>query len=263
MRFISPNVHLMKSLAFTTVLLLSFTACQEQSGNAQNISPTNKIYTSTGEIPAPEGYRPIGASLGSFGFWLSQVALKKDKTVYLYDGSLKRNQQAQFAVLDISVGNKDLQQCADAVMRLRAEYLYAQERYSEIVFKDDNNKSYTFTTPYTRDHFMRYMNNVFSLCGTHSLEKQLRQQSAFTDIQPGDILIKGGFPGHAVIVMRVVQNEAGHKLYLLAQSYMPAQDIHILVNPNNSKLSPWYDATAPGKIQTPEWMFEKQQLRKW
>jgi hypothetical protein len=29
--------------------------------------------------------------------------------------------------------------------------------------------------------------------------------------------------------------------FLLAQkSYMPAQDIHILVNPSNDKLGPWY-----------------------
>ena len=40
-------------------------------------------------------------------------SFKKDKTVYLFDGSQKINQQAQFAVLNISVGKKNLQQCAD------------------------------------------------------------------------------------------------------------------------------------------------------
>ena len=56
----------------------------------------------------------------TFGAWLRSVPLKKNLTVYLYNGVPKRNQEAQFAVLDVSVGHEDLQQCADAVMRLRA-----------------------------------------------------------------------------------------------------------------------------------------------
>jgi Domain of unknown function (4846) len=38
-------------------------------------------------------------------------------------GDMKARQDVQYAVLDISVGNRDLQQCADAVMRIRGEYL--------------------------------------------------------------------------------------------------------------------------------------------
>jgi len=38
--------------------------------------------------------------------------------VFLYNGKIKQNQQAQFAVLDIGIGNKDLQQCADIILRL-------------------------------------------------------------------------------------------------------------------------------------------------
>ena len=33
---------------------------------------------------------------------------------------------------------------------------------------------------------------------------------------------------------------------MLAQSYQPAQDIHIVVNPLNEKMSPWYEVTDPG-----------------
>ncbi|MDR3713868.1 MAG: DUF4846 domain-containing protein [Puia sp.] len=76
-------------------------------------------------VPSSDGGRPAGSRMPklSFGEWLRSIPLKKDKTVYLYDGSRKQNQSAQFAVLDISVGKEDLQQCADAVMRLRAGYL--------------------------------------------------------------------------------------------------------------------------------------------
>jgi hypothetical protein len=70
-------------------------------------------------IPVPEGFKRIATD--GFGQYLREIRLKKDNTVYLYNGSPKRNQTAQYAVIDISVGAKDLQQCADAAMRLRAE----------------------------------------------------------------------------------------------------------------------------------------------
>jgi hypothetical protein len=178
--------------------------------------------------------------------------------VHLYDGRLKANQTAQFAVLDIPVGKKDLQQCADAVMRLRAEYLYSQQRFSEISFADNNGKKYICPADIDRPGFERYLEKVFSYCGTLSLEKQLRP---VTDIQPGDVLIKGGSPGHAVIVMDVAVNSQGGKIYLLAQSYMPAQDIHVLRNFQN-ELNPWY-ITGQQEIRTPEWTFKTNQLRRW
>ena len=99
----------------------------------------------------------------SFGEWLRTIRLKDDKHVYLYDGSLKKNQLAQFAVLDIPVGKKDLQQCADAIMRLRAEYLFKQKRYAEIVFKDNNGKPYAWNGTENKLAFDDYMEKVFSV----------------------------------------------------------------------------------------------------
>ena len=50
---------------------------------------------------------------------------------------------------------------------------------------------------------------------------------------------------------------------MLAQSYMPAQDIHIVKNPGNEILSPWYETGEEAMIITPEWKFEQNQLYKW
>lgn len=215
------------------------------------------------DIDPPSGYKRIDAATGSFTAWLRTVGLKKDRRVFLYNGSLKRNQQAQFVVLDISVGQKDLQQCADAVMRLRAEYLFSMQRFSEIDFRDNEGQSYKWNGGNDHDAFERYLQKVFGMCGTASLEKQLNAVSSLAQVQPGDVLIKGGFPGHAMIVMDVAMNEKGHKMYLLAQSYMPAQDIHIVRDPMNDKLSPWYEVTNDREIITPEWTFTNTQLRRW
>lgn len=227
------------------------------------IIPDENLYKKIKEIPLPAGYKRTNNETSSFAEWLRNVDLKKNKTVYKFDGTPKYNQKAQFAVLDISVGNKDLQQCADAVMRLRAEYLYNFKKFDEITFTDNEGTAYKFHQPYTRENFDAFLQKVFAMCGTASLQKQLSQHIEMKNIQPGDVLIHGGFPGHAEIVMDVATNSAGKKIYLLAQSYMPAQDIHVLVNPSNKLISPWYEVNDETIIETPEYTFTKFQLKRW
>ncbi len=235
-----------------------------KNGNLQEENPTNgNEYAQIKSIPLPEGFSRIENNVKSFAYWLENVSLKKSKTVYKFDGSEKFNQTAQFAVLDISVGKKDLQQCADAVMRLRAEYLFSQKEFDKIVFIDNANTSYKFAEPFTRENFTKYLDRVFGMCGSASLAKQLKIKSSFNNIKAGDVLIRGGFPGHAVIVMDVAQNAAGKKIYMIAQSYMPAQDIHVLQNPDNENLSPWYEVNENEIIQTPEYTFKKRELKEW
>lgn len=245
----------------------------------------NKPANTIGELPLPDGYRRINQASGSFGEWLRHVPLKKDKTVYLYNGEKKPNQSAQFAVLDISVGKKDLQQCADAVMRLYAEYRYAGTEYQQISFNATDGtamdysswmKGYRFIVKQGRLQkvltaapaegracFESYLQTVFSYAGTLSLSKELKDIRDIKDMMPGDVFIKGGSPGHAVIVVDVAYNVVTkQKIFLLAQSYMPAQDIHILKNPTDN-LSPWYSSEFAATLYTPEWIFQKDQLKKF
>jgi Domain of unknown function (4846) len=148
-------------------------------------------------------------------------------------------------------------------MRLRAEYLYAQNKMTDIVFIDNEGGKYIFTKPYTRQRFDAYLQKVFGMCGTASLSKQLKPLSNINNIAAGDVIIRGGFPGHAVIVMDVAQNNTGQKIYLLAQSYMPAQNIHVLNNPMDDKLSPWYEVNDNKIIYTPEYTFNKNEFKTW
>jgi hypothetical protein len=107
------------------------------------------------------------------------------------------------------------------------------------------------------------MNTIFTYAGTSSLEKELLSVQ-LTDIQMGDVLIQGGFPGHAVIVVDLAKDKEGNKYVLLAQSYMPAQDIHILLNFQNQTLSPWYKITNDTeRIETPEWTFNASDLKRF
>lgn len=253
-------------MAIILPLLMNCTGSPRSNlGNIHDDGITNEDnpYYIVSEIPMPEGFSRITVEKNSFAEWLRTVKLKKDRTVYKFDGTLKANQSAQYAVLDVSVGTRDLQQCADAVMRLRAEYLFSQKRYAEISFSDNAGTRYNAPINGSRSDFDKYLEKVFSWCGSLSLEKQLKPVHDLSAVLPGDVLIKGGSPGHAAIVMDVGVNDKGEKIYLLANSYMPAQDIHVVLNPVSDEISPWYSANNTGAIMLPEWTFTARQLRRW
>lgn len=66
-----------------------------------------------------------------------------------------------------------------------------------------------------------------------------------------------------IVVDMAADGKTGKKIHLLAQGYMPAQDMHIVINPNDSTLSPWYELNDDEQIITPGWLFEMTQLRKF
>ncbi len=271
-------------LLFIPFLFSCAGPAQQDRSTAQTEQPPAPLPGKVGMIPLPEGYTRIDAGTGDYAKFLRNIPLKKDKTVYLYNGAKKRNQQAQYAVLAIDAGNKVLQQCADAVMRIRAEYLFARKQFSDISFRFTNGfhcdyehyaQGYRLVTrgntcnwvkqkneDYTYPIFRQYLDQVYAYAGTKSLHAQLRPVS-FQDIAPGMVLIQTGNPyGHAVTVMDMARNpKTGDTIFLLSQSYMPAQDIHILRNPMNSSLSPWYSVRGNDVIATPEWTFTKEDLR--
>lgn len=236
-----------------------------------------------GNIPAPQNFKRVYAEAGSFPYWLRHIKLKKDKTVYLYNGQKKRNQQAQYAVLDISIGKRDLQQCADAVLRLYAEWRHSKKQYAKIVFLATDGTAMDYAAwrqgyryvlklqklqkvkatgiSDSRAAFDAYLQTVFSFAGTLSLPKQLTPVTEAHDIRAGDVFVQGGAPGHAVIVMDLAINAAGERRFLLAQSYMPAQSIHILKNPGSN--SPWYTNPLKNELVTPEWIFQSGTLYRW
>jgi hypothetical protein len=233
----------------------------------------------------PPGFRRLPAPAGSFGVWLRGLPLFPGRpSVHLYDGRLKGNQEAHVAVVRIDVGARDLQQCADAVMRLRAEYLWSRGCAADIDFRLTSGDRAAWTDwrsgmrPRVRGNrvewrpgersdgsyasFRRYLDAVYNWAGSASLEKQLNRVTDPSRVEIGDVVIHGGFPGHAVLVVDVAEGPRGERAFLLAQSYMPAQEIQILRNPETPG-SPWYRAAASGPLPTPEWPFRHEELRRF
>ncbi len=222
-------------------------------------------------IPPVPGYVRIKTDTGSFGYWLRKLPLKTENNkLYQYNGNLKYNQNLHFAILKFDVGKSDLQQCADAVMRLRGEYLFAQHRYKAIHFNFLRDGKPRYFTDYAHGNtsykkFRNYMNYIFSYANTASLKKELNPvKNPKKNIKPGDVFIQSGRPyGHAVTVVDVAKNDKGDIIFMLAQSYMPAEEINIVKNLNNPKISPWYNFTDTDNLIIPEWEFEYSDLRRF
>ena len=237
-------------------------------------------------IAPPPGFARLPAPHGSFARWLRGLPLKPGRPpVHLYDGRLKGNQEAHWAVVDIDPGRRDLQQCADAVMRLRAEYLFAGGRAADVAFDFTSGDHAAFARwsdgfrPHVHgnrvtwardakasgsyDTFREYLDTVFNYAGSASLIRQLTKVTDPREIQAGDVFIVGGFPGHAVTVVDVARREKdGRTVFLIAQSYMPAQEIHVLRNPQHAE-HPWYDAEIGDALVTPEWTFHRGDLHRF
>jgi hypothetical protein len=236
-------------------------------------------------IAPPPGFRRIPAPPGSFAAWLRGLPLHPGRPpVHLFDGRLKGNQEAHHAVVRLDVGARDLQQCADAVMRLRAEFLRDCGCDEDVAFRFTSGDRAAWTdwrrgmrpriagnrvswrsaaaADGSYASFRRYLDTVFTYAGSASLAKELEQAGDPARLAPGDVFIQGGFPGHAVLVADVAEDGRGRRVFLLLQSYMPAQEVHVLRNPADPA-SPWYGAQSKGVLETPEWTFQHGDLRRF
>ena len=231
----------------------------------------------------PNGFQRKAADENSFANYLRNLPLKAAGSKVKYYNGESKNKIVYDAVVDMEISNIDLQQCADAIMRLRGEFHYMHKEYDKISFTltngfrvdysewmkgkrvavSGNNTSWINSTEPSNNYsdFREYMDFVFMYAGTLSLSKSLRLK-ALNDITIGDVFIKGGSPGHAVIVVDVAENNAGEKVFMLAQSYMPAQETQILKNLNDT-ISPWYNLDKFDRLYTPEWTFDFSELKSW
>lgn len=274
-----------KNIAFLFLCIaFSFNSLAQELSQWIN---TNGTHIAT-RFNVPLSYRRVSTKPGSFAYFLQNLPLKPHGTpVFLHNG-LPKEGNYHAAVLTFDTGKKDLQQCADAVIRLRAEYLWATSQPEKIAFHLTNG----FLTPYakwqegwrvnvngnqtiwvksaqkdtTYQTFRKYLDFVYTYAGSISLAKELSPVE-LGNAAIGDVFIQGGSPGHAVLIVDIAIHElTGEKICLVAQSYMPAQDIHILQNLEDSYLSPWIKLPENSPMSpfiTPQWRFIRKDLKRF
>lgn len=229
--------------------------------------------------PASLIYAPLSARDSSWQRFLRNLPARPGPVVD-YTGTPIANQDKHMAVVDYDVGRRDLQQCADALMRLRAEFLFEQKQYEDISFHFTSGQLYTFTgycrglrppirgagvyfvsaAPCAMNYraLRSYLEIVYTYAGTISLARELKPADGFGI---GTIIIKPGSPGHCCIIVDEARRRDGQKVYKLAESYTPAQSIYILKNPADG--SPWHELREGEAVQTASYHFTTYQLRRF
>lgn len=260
--------------------------CVEKEGNEPEESPgimNPQGGTLETRVNTPQGYDRVEAEPESLSAFLRNYPLKEDGSpVLLYDGTKKKKTNVHAAVFTLPLEAEDLQQCADSIMRIYAEYFRQTGQYDRIAFQfvngfqtsyvkwrqgyrisvEGNEAFWVKTADYddSYESFQKYMRMVFVYASTLSMKEE-SEEIGLPEIQTGDIFLKAGSPGHVVMVVDVCINSEGKKAFLLAQGYMPAQEFHLLKNPRH-KDDPWYyeeEVTYP--FETAEYTFPEGSLR--
>jgi hypothetical protein len=258
---------------------------ESETESTATINPTGEKLIN--RIAPPSGYTWETAMPNSFAEFLQNLPLKDAGSPVLdYTGTPISNQEEHIAIINYDVGTKNLQQCADATIRLRAEYLFQQKRFDEIGFHftsgdyfswtdyangtrpiiSGNSVSFSQTANEDDSYasFRKYLDVIYNYAGTISVNKETKPVTSNAAINSGDIIITPGSPGHAVMIVGCAKDKHNNKVYLLAESYMPAQSIHILTNPFESGISPWYHLDLNSTpIQTARYTFNEANVRRF
>ena len=266
------------------VLITDASAASEPTYPWMTQAPSRTIVDS---FAPPAGFVRVSTEPDSFAGWLRHLPLAPVGTpVRFYDGREKPDQSEVAAVIDIDVGSADLQQCADAIIRLRAEYLFSRGDTERLAFDFTSGHRYSFqsyargVTPavsganvtwrsgqhhgLSHDSLRRWLDIVFNYAGTLSLSRELRPVPRLTEAAIGDVLVHGGTPGHAVLIVDLaVEPASGRKVALLAQGFMPAQSVHVLRNPLDPDLSPWFALADDRPIVMPARLLGPDELRRF
>lgn len=246
------------------------------------VAPTTLIHkegrTVKTRIKIPEGFTRVVSEEQTFSYYIQNYPLKDASAeVINYDGNPYIYQAGHVGVLEVPVPTNGLQQCADALIRIRSEYLWENNRKSEIGFKftsghycswkkyaegyrpkiNGNNVTFSKTaSPSTsKENFYKYLNLIYTYAGTYSLSQELKKVNNLSEVLIGDLLIYPGFPGHVMMVGDIIENEQGERRFAFFQGNTPAQSVHIIKNASDTKMSPWYNLKGKTSLDTPIYTF--------
>jgi Domain of unknown function (4846) len=271
----------MRVIPWILFFVISFSSIQFlRNRKTGNETATNSHISSNQNFTVAQ-LRPLSYPADSWPYFLQHLP-EVDKPIVDYKGNLISNQEKHYAILTYDIGHSDLQQCADALMRIRAEYLFSQKKYALIGFHFNSGNYYSWKDYLSgmrpvlkggRLHFTvvaspseinygslrKYLDIVFAYANTVSLCRELKNTDR---LETGTVIIYPGNPGHCCMIVDEALREKADTVFKLLEGYMPAQSIYILSNPYEPDLNPWYHL-GKGDISTASCIFRTYYLRKF
>ncbi|MDE6479885.1 MAG: DUF4846 domain-containing protein [Muribaculaceae bacterium] len=223
---------------------------------SNSFTPGNTVKT---RYELPQGYHRVKTESGSFEEYLQNLPLKPiGYSTHLYDGSLK-NRKIATSVIDLDIDSLDLQHSADAIIRLRAEYLYKTGQFDKISYtftdgfqcdyskwaqgfrvRSDGNhtrwhKADDKTEDYSYATFREYLRTVFAHTDERTLAKEMKDAKE-DEFGIGTVIFDRKNPRNVAIVVDMLERDTirhgygleNAEVVLLAQGGKPAQEIEII-----------------------------------
>jgi hypothetical protein len=229
--------------------------------------------TIASRFPTPKDRTRVEVAPGSFGAFLRDLPLlAPGSPVRSFKGDLIRagDHPRVAGVVALDLGPFDLQQCADTIVRLHAEWQFARGNHdlsyrasSGFVMDlahwehgarlraDGNNLQWIQEAKPDQswESFRAYLDRVFTFTNTVALARDAATVKS-QELEPGDFFVQAGFPGHAVIVLDLAVDANGKRYALLGQGFMPAQNLHVLKTERDET---WFPLDAFADVYTPFW----------
>ena len=242
---------------------------------ADNLKFPAAVDTLDARFPTPPGYVRVAVTSGSFAEWLRGLPLAAPNTPVLShagDTVFAGDDAYVASVVAIDVGAGDLQQSADAVIRLHGEWLWASDQQSAISYKSTTKLDMPFSRwakgqrllaagpnmgwvvkgkpkDPTYNDFRQYIDAVMLWSNNVSLAMRATHVGDPAQLSAGDFFLQTRGKGHAILVLDVAQKPTGERVALLGQSLQsPAQSIHVM------RLGPataWFSMRPPNPVLTP------------
>lgn len=236
-------------------------------------------------MAVPAGFNRVGVAEGSFAEWLRHLPVAPvDSPVKSAKGRviLAAGHPNLAAVVVLQPHMARLLSAGNMLIRLRGEYCWSAGQTENLSFHFMSGQRYawqawmqgvrtvlrerkvvfrkTDSRGCGRADFCQYLETVFRYASTYSLLDDTRRVEDGA-IGIGDILLRPGRPGHAMLVVDVATNADGDVRILLGEGGMPVQTFHILQSDADN---PWFPFSREGKIDLAgRGGFEMEHLRRW
>ncbi len=214
----------------------------------------------------PEGFARTAQPEDSFGAFLRVLPLKPDgSSAYLFDGTAITG-LSPAAVISWDPGTQDRCQNTDALIRLRAEFLFSRERFEDISFHFMSGFNFAFSKwsegysikvsgskvdwvksgepDSSHEALEKYLSNLYVYTNATAILSDLQSAS---EPSPGDVFVEDG----GVMIADLAENSAsGETIVMLCKGGGSAQNLYIVGNTREPEISPWFPVSDGGVVYT-------------